>query len=186
MSRPASLRQMLPLGKAEWAEAEAAMHPIRLANGEVFVREGDVARRVGVIEEGIVRYHVLRDGREHVTGFDAEGEVAGDFASFFEGSAAVHTIEAVGPCVLRVLTREAFDDLARRFPALAGVRSAVAETLWVGERVRAAEAQQLTAEERYRRLLERSPHLVQRVPLYHIASYLGVTPEALSRIRARI
>ena len=85
-----------------------------------------------------------------------------------------------------VLTFEAFEDLLGHLPALALARATIAEDLWAGARARAEEAHQLSAEARYRLLLDRSPHLLQRAPLYHIASYLGVTPEALSRIRRRI
>ena len=187
---PATLRDassaLVSLTDDEWGAVEAVLVERHLPAGEAFVREGEVARRTAFVAEGIVRYYTLRDGREHVTGFDAEGEVAGDFGSFFEGTPAVATVEAVEPCLLLVVTFADYERLAERHPALAAVRSRLAERLWAGERARAAEAHQLSAEARYRRLLDRSPHLLQRVPLYHVASYLGVTPEALSRIRRRL
>lgn len=176
----------LDLDAEERAALEAALRPRSLAPGERFILEGDVARVGARIESGVLRYYTVRDGHEHVTGFDVEGAMVGDLASFFLGMPSGHTIEAVEPCRLSVLTYEAFEGLKSAIPALEAVRSMVAEQLWMGERTRAAEAQQLSAEERYRRLAERSPHLLQRVPLYHIASYLGVTPEALSRIRRRL
>ena len=175
-----------PLGDDDWSAVEARLVPVRLSTGDPFLTEGQVRRWVGHVQSGALRYTVGRDGDEHVTAFDFEGEVAGDLAGFFEGSPASATVTAIEPTEIDALTYDAFAALEREVPALKSVRGAVTARLFEGARARATELQQFSAEDRYRRLLERSPHVVQRVPLYHVASYLGVTPEALSRIRRRV
>lgn len=174
------------LSDAEWKATAERLMPVRLAPGETFLAEGETRRQVGFVREGALRYSVLRDGDEHVTAFDFEGDVAGDLDGFFDGAPAIQTITAVEATTLDVLTHDAFEALVRDIPSLASVRGVVSGNLFDGARARAAELQQFTPEERYRRLLARSPRVVQRVPLYHVASYLGVTPEALSRIRRRV
>ncbi|MGB3544868.1 Crp/Fnr family transcriptional regulator [Rubrivirga sp.] len=180
------LAAVVPLSDDEWAAVAERLVPVRLEAGETLAIEGEVRRWVGFVREGALRYSVLRDGTDHVTAFDFEGDVAGDLSGFFDGAPASQTITAVEPSALDVLTHDAFAALVHQVPSLAAVRGAVAGMLFDGARARAAELQQFSAEDRYRRLLARSPRVVQRVPLYHVASYLGVTPEALSRIRRRV
>ncbi len=180
------LTTIVPLTDDEWAAVEGRLRPVRLSAGEPFVTEGQVRRRVGYVHRGVLRHLVLRDGTEHVVGFDFEGDVAGDLGGFFDGAPATNTVSAVEGTDLLALSHDDWAGLAVQVPALRAVRGAIAGRLFEGARARAVEMQQYTAEERYRRLLGRSPHVFQRVPLYMVASYLGVTPEALSRIRRRV
>lgn len=177
---------LVPLTDTEWAAVDARLRPAHLRAGEAFVREGETRRRVGYVCRGVLRHAALRGGAEHVVGFVFEDDVAGDFGSFFDGTPATNAVVAIEATDLLVLSHDDWLAAGRVVPALLGIQTAVASRLFEGARARAVEMQQFTAEARYRRLLARSPHVLQRVPLYMVASYLGVTPEALSRIRRRL
>lgn len=183
----AVLTDLVPsLTDDDWAAVERLVTPVHLAAGEPLVHEGQVCRRVAYIRQGAFVYFTLRDGQKNVTGFDFEGDVAGDLRSFFEAVPAAKTVAALEDSDVLTLSPEQFERLASSNPALKTIRSAMAERLFEGAEARAVEMQTYSAEERYRRLLRRSPHVLQRVPLYMIASYIGITPEALSRIRQRL
>jgi CRP-like cAMP-binding protein len=160
--------------------------PSQLTAGEALVREGEQGKQVAFINHGAVFYSTLRDGRRNVVGFDFEHSMAGDFRSFFENVPATKTVTALEDCEILTLTRAQFEALVEANPDISMLRSTIAEELFKGAEMRVVEMQSFSAEERYRRLLDRSPHLLQRVPLYLLASYIGVTPEALSRIRQRL
>lgn len=183
----AILTDLVPsLSDDEWAAVERLVTPVHLSAGEPLVHEGQVCRRVAYVHQGAFVYFKLRDGQKNVIGFDFEGEIAGDLRSFFEAVPAAKTVMALEDSAGLTLSREQFDMLAKHHPAIYTIRSTMAERLFEGAEARAMEMQTYSAEGRYRRLLRRSPHVLQRVPLYLIASYLGVTPEALSRIRKRL
>ncbi|PEN13043.1 hypothetical protein CRI94_10330 [Longibacter salinarum] len=183
----AVLSDLLPsLTAADWTQVKRLVSPRKLSVGESLVREGHAGHRVAYIYRGAVVYYTLRDGERNVLGFDFEDSFAGDFRSFFDEVPATKTVTALENCEVLVLTRAHFDELAEANRDFRSVRSRMAEELFRGAETRAVEMQSFSAEERYRRLLDRSPHLLQRVPLYLLASYIGVTPEALSRIRQRL
>lgn len=183
----AVLTGLIPsLSDDAWTAVERLVTPARLSAGEPLVEEGRVCRRVAYIHRGAFVYSTLRDGQKNVMGFDFEGDVAGDFRSFFEAVPAAKTVAALEDSDVLMLAQEQFETLAKRHPAFNTIRSVVAEHLFEGAEARAMEMQTYSAEERYRRLLQRSPHVLQRVPLYLVASYIGITPEALSRIRQRL
>ncbi|PEN06295.1 hypothetical protein CRI93_10770 [Longimonas halophila] len=181
------LTDLVPsLSEDEWAAVERGVTPARLSAGEPLVNEGQACRRVAYIRQGAFVYFTLRDGHKNVTGFDFEGDIAGDLQSFFEARPAAKNVVALEDSDVLMLTQQQFKTLVDGNPAFKHIRLAMAERLFEGAQSRAVEMQTYSAEERYRRLLQRSPHVIQRVPLYLIASYIGITPEALSRIRSRI
>lgn len=170
----------------EWATIKRLASPTHLAAGEPLVNEGRVGCRIAYVHKGAFVYFTLHDGHKNVIAFDFEGDIAGDFHSFFEAAPAVKTVAALEDSDVLTLTYEQFEALAERNPEFKQIRATVASQLFEGVQARALEMQQYSAEERYRRLLRRSPHVIQRIPLYMVASYIGVTPEALSRIRRRL
>lgn len=183
----AALTDLVPsLTDEEWMAVENLVSPAHLPANEQLLNEGEVCRRIAYIRQGAFVYFTLRDGQKHVLGFDFEGNIAGDLRSFLESAPAAKTVAALEDSDVLTLSQHQFKALVRRNSSFKKVRSAVAEQLFEGAEARAMEMQAYSAEERYRRLLRRSPHVLQRVPLYLIASYIGVTPEALSRIRQRL
>ncbi|MGB3541805.1 Crp/Fnr family transcriptional regulator [Rubrivirga sp.] len=181
-----SLSPLVDLSDQAWREIEARAVPVEFGRGDVLLRVGERSGRIVWLHSGGVRYYALRDGNEHVTGFDFEGAFAGDYGDFFEGRPASHTAEAIEAVEGLAITSADYRALVELAPGLSALKAVAADRLVEGLRTRASESQQIPAEERYRRLLDRSPHVILRVPQYMVASYLGVTPEALSRIRRRL
>ena len=155
--------------------------------GARFVSQQGCSRLCGMVEEGAFRYLHLDDcGEEHVVGFAFENEFVGDYVSMRIDHPAYVTIEAM--CDSRAVVL-AHDDLETFFHADAGherLGRRVAEHLMAELYERLLQRHTLSPQVRYEALLLRCPRLFEVVPLRDLASYLGVRPETLSRIRRRM
>ena len=109
---------LVPLQADDWAAITRHLRPSRLARAARLVSKGDRDSPVAFVRQGVLRHSTILDGAEHVIGFDFEGEVAGDFGSFFDGAPAARTVTAVEPSDVLVLSRQSYQELARRAPAL--------------------------------------------------------------------
>ncbi|MEM1055952.1 MAG: Crp/Fnr family transcriptional regulator [Bacteroidota bacterium] len=154
--------------------------------GDAWVREGETCREVAFVAQGVLRVYFLAEGDEVTAYFASEGEMVSDYESVLTGEVSRQTIEAVEPTTLAVLRREnmhwAFEHLAHGEK----LGRLIAEKLFLATHRRLASFYLESAEDRYARLLDEQPDLVQRVPQHILASYIGVRPQSLSRIRRRM
>lgn len=172
------------------AEAELMLHlakVMKLKKKEHLFMEGQVARYVGFVNKGCLRYYRLDEtGEEHIVYFAVEEWWIGDLSSFYSGQPSTFNLQALEPCEMFLYTKETFETVRRDIPAFdlyAKIRHAKAtdarlDTM-MSQRADSAEA-------RYTKLLDGFPDIFQRVPQHYIASYLGFQPQSLSRIRKKM
>ncbi len=139
------------------------------------------------VQQGLLfSFKTLDNGERQVIQFAKEQYWIADLCSFFSGSTALFSIAALEDCVLWEITRQDFDRVCRQFPAMETFFRLNFQQSYVNTLIRLSDAYSTDAELRYGRLLETQPDLLQRVPQYLIASYLGILPSSLSRIRSRV
>lgn len=159
----------------------------RAAPGSVLQAPGQPLRAVWFVEQGLLRsYFSGADGRERNRAFHPEAQWAGTPPPHGPTAPATFAVEALEPSSLVELSYEALSDCLRQWPALRhGLTDALAANL---DAMTQRESSLLmdSAEQRYRRFLAEQPELAKRVPLNQVASYLGITDVALSRIRRRM
>lgn len=158
--------------------------PRQLARGEVLVRPGDHEQRIAFVQRGLLRHYYWREDEEITFLFRPELTVAGCYECVFEGRPTQSWLEAVEPTDLLLVPFAVFA-LA---PSLE-VQTAIARLLQaqlVAVLHRLESLLLLSPEERYLHLVQQRPDLVHRVPLKLLASFIGITPGSLSRIRARL
>jgi CRP-like cAMP-binding protein len=166
----------------------AAGREVEVARGKAILKAGDVADRLFFIERGLLRYYYLdaASGDERTGQFFDAGMVVTDAASFLTGAPATQTVEAIEPSTLYALPKEALLQAYDADHAIERFGRKMVEGGFLGSQRRAANLLNLSPHDRYRHFLETRPEIARRVPQYLVASFLGITPESLSRIRGRL
>jgi CRP-like cAMP-binding protein len=170
----------------EWQALERNLHPVKLRKKEHFLREGEVCTRYGFIMKGSVRLYFLVDGEEICKDLLFEKTFTGSLASFTLQKPALFNIAAIEETTLLQIHRQPLQDLFERYACWQKLGRLMAESLAIRKEMREIAFLKDSPQERYRKLLEEQPMVLQRVPLHYIASYLGMKPETLSRIRNKI
>ncbi len=154
--------------------------------GTFLIKEGEIATQCYFNLKGCVRQFYLIDGDERTTNFYTEGESISSALSNLEQTPVKYYLECIEDTTLSVGTQEQEEEMYRRFPRLQSVcRVEVEKKLGLYQEMLASYIT-TSPEERYLKLLKERPDLLTRVPQYQLASYIGVKPESLSRIRRRI
>jgi len=155
-----------------------------LKRKEFLLQEGQVCRYYGFVVSGCLRTYAVDDaGKEHNLQFAAENDWAVDIGSFYSGKPGKLFIEAVEPSQLLLLEKCDVIDFYKLYAKFVRYFKVIFENKFVEMQNRVLQNISSTAEERYMAFLEQYPGLSNRLSSVHIASYLGVTPEFLSKIR---
>lgn len=159
----------------------------RISKKGYYLRAGECCHAKAYLSRGCTRNFVLDEhGHERVVQFGFEDWWLGDFESYYSGKPAVTNIQMLEDSEVLIISKDNFLKSEQEIPKLKQwythkmLRSASASMN------RIVEMKTLTAEERYVNLLEKQPHIFQRIPLQYIASYLNIEPQSLSRMRNRL
>ena len=135
------------------------------------------------IESGIIRYFQVYDGKEVTGQFFFEGGWYTDLDSFLSNSYSRQTAQAIESTSLLYISKQNLDKLYKEIPQFERLGRLIAEQAFIGLRKKMDIHTLLDAKERYLNLLKHRPKVIRRIPQYYIASYLGIRPASLSRIR---
>jgi len=154
--------------------------------GAILLREGQVSDLCYFVLQGCVRQYYLVDGVEKTTNFFTEGQPITSYEGTFKKAPSKFYLSCVEDSMLSVGTQEDEAALFQQFPQFEFICRLATEEELGKSQGKLAEFILSSPEERYLNLLKTRPDLLDRVPQYQLASYLGVAPESLSRIRKRI
>lgn len=180
-----TIRQIIPLHEKDTTLIHTLFRPLLLAKGDYFVQPGQVCPCVGFIQTGLMRYFVNQDGDEKIYSFGLENDFVCDYESFLSQRPCLRAIQAIEDSSIVVIS---FASLQRLFAELThGERfgRVVIEQIFVKTIGQLVSLYTDSPEVRYQAFLDEYPTLSARITQYHIASYVGVKPQSLSRIRAR-
>lgn len=153
---------------------------------EFLLNIGNVCKESFFIVNGLIRYYHLIDGEEVTGQFFFEGSWYSDYESFLLGTTSTQYIQALEKSEVAVLSKTVLQKLYIEIPKFEKFGRLMAENAFIGLRKRTEIYTHLTPEERYLKLIQQRPKVIERVPQHYIASYLGMKPQSLSRIRKRI
>lgn len=177
-------KSSMKLSEDECNQIMAKLKPKKLRKRQYFLQEGDVCKYMGFIVKGATRMFAVDErGHEHILHFGLEDWWVGDYESFYLLTPSKYFVEALEEVEMILVTNEQLQELAGTIPAIAAMLDSLNRGAVIANNKRMHAAISFTAEERYEDLARTYPHFFQRFPQNMIASYLGISPETLSRIR---
>lgn len=151
--------------------------------GEHLLKEGQICRYNNYVHQGLVMYYTLQDGEIKPVDFAIEGEWVAYMKSFSDQSIGDMNIVALEPLEVYSISYDNLQEIFKQHPQLIAVQLQSLQEALAQVTQHANNLASLPAQARYQRLVENHPQWVQRVPQYHLAAYLGIRPQSLSRIR---
>jgi CRP-like cAMP-binding protein len=179
------ISQYCKLSDAALSGLESVLKKNELAKGTMLVSEGRVCSQVYFLEKGCVRGYYTLEGKEITYWFAFENTFVTSLYSFITRKPGAENIQLLEDCVLWSVSHADLQRLYNNFPDIERLGRVIHERYYVMLEERFLSIHFKEARERYDALLKNTPHILQRVPLGFVASYLGITQETLSRIRSK-
>ena len=182
-----NIGQYVSLTPAEEEMILAAFEPRKLKKKQFLVQAGEDCRFLNFVTAGCFRsYYTTPEGSEYIVQFAVEGWWINDNESFLQGVPALFDIEALEASEVLRISREKLGELYTAVPALERFFRIIYQRSFISLQKRVIAGMSQSAEERYTNFMDKYPEIASRVPQYHLAAYLGMTPEFLSKIRQQL
>lgn len=178
--------QFVPYTEEEWKAHQGALTRRWLKKGEFLLTEGQICNHVSFINKGYFRTYNMVFDEERTQFFAFENEYTTDYCSFVTRKPSRDNIIAMEDAEVLQLEYTAMQSLYEKYPVWQKFGRLIAEYVFVFTAYRSQDLLLRSPEELYRQLMQEKPFILERVPLKYVASFLGITPEALSRIRKRL
>src|SRR5690606_38795116 len=181
-----TLKKIIPFDPEPLGQLVSKFSETDLRKGSPFAKKGEYSKQIAIVKSGWLRaYYRKENGEQYNKTFFTEGSFVGAYSSLVTGTKNLIDIDCLTDCKLWVASYENITGLYDRYPQTERLARILAERFVVNKEKREIELATLDAKERYAIFLQEYPGLDQLIPQYHIASYLGVSPTQLSRIRAQ-
>jgi CRP-like cAMP-binding protein len=179
------IKNYYPLSEAAQLALQDCFEKKVLPKNGLLLQEGQVCRHLYFLEKGALRGFYNSDGKEITHWFGFENDFVTSFHSFITQQPAVENIQLLESCELWSIAKDTLTALFNQHHEIERLVRIAYEKYYIRLEERFVNGQFKTAAERYENLLQDTPHILERVPLGCVASYLGITQETLSRIRSR-
>ena len=180
-----TIRQIISVSEDEAQLLQQLFTEKQLEKGDHFLGEGQVCRSVAMIKSGLVRYYINDDGNEGTYYFGREADFVCDYESFLPQVPTNKNIQALEDTALYLISYDGLQQLHKGLKEGERLGRLAIEQIFVNNIQQLSSFYKDSAEVRYQRFLKTYAAITQRVPQYYIASYVGIKPQSLSRIRKR-
>jgi len=181
-----TLQKIIPFEQETLERFLGCFSEKQLKKGAVFTKKGAYAKHIAFVNTGVLRAYYSNDKGEYYNKtFFTETDFVGAYSSLVTRQKNLIDIDCLTDCTLLVADFATITDLYASHPTIERLARLLAERFFVQKEKREIELVTLEAKDRYLIFKEEHPQLEQRIPQYHIASYLGITPTQLSRIRGQ-
>ncbi len=171
--------------KTNWLKFQDLLVEREIASKTTLLQEGEISNCVHYIKKGCLRQCFNKDGKDITFQFFFEGQAVASIDSFINNQPSLFTIESIEPSIIFSLSKDNFEQLQRIYPELSnGFQDLMFQRFKNYSQLFLSQIKN-TPRERYEDLINNHPEIIERVPQHYIASYLGITPVSLSRIRNR-
>ena len=163
---------------------ESVLVPMKFAKGEIILKEGDVCEHVYYVERGLTCQFYFKNGKELTEHIGVEHSIVMCIESLFMEKPTHLQLEALEPTLIYAMPKRKLEEVALHNVNIQILFRKILEESLIISQVHADMLRFETAQDRYLKLCKLSPQVVLRAPLVYVASYLQMTPETLSRVRA--
>jgi CRP-like cAMP-binding protein len=171
--------------KANWTKFQDLFVERKIITKTILLKEGEISRQIFFIKKGCLRQWFNKEGKDITFQFFFEGQPVASIDSFLSNQPSMFTIESIEPSILLSISKDNFEQLCRLYPELKdGFQEYIFQRFSNYAHLFLSRIKDSPAE-RYDDLIQNHPEIIKRVPQHYIASYLGITPISLSRIRNR-
>lgn len=157
-----------------------------LKKGEFLIQPGQICDWTGMVVSGAFRNYQTIEGKEIVTQFFLPGMVISDYISYVTDQKSLVSIDAIQQGEVWLINKQDANEISKKWPRFYELIIRYLNLIYIQNYERAISLQLDSAETRYLKLMATRPEIVRQIPVYMIASYLGLSPEALSRIRKKL
>ena len=179
--------EKVPLTGEEEAFIKQYLTPKKLRKKQYILQKGDICKHICMVEKGAMKAYLLDEtGNEHITAFAIEGWTISDLSSFMKQEHATLNIDAIEDCELVLISKAAHDELLLKMPKYESYTRILITDAYIALQQHTTHIIHLPVEERYTAFTQMCQSIFQRVPQHMIASFMGLSPETLSRVRSRI
>lgn len=183
----AHILKRINLTDEEFTRATTFFIPKKIRKHQFLLNEGDICKYLAYVTKGCLRqYTIDAQGEEHVVQFAVEDWWISDMYSTLTGEPATYNIDALEDSEVLLLERGLHEKLCTEIPTFERFFRLLLESNLIAKERRIIGSLSMSAEEQYLRMMRSYPNITQRVPQNQIASYLGITPQSLSRIRKEL
>jgi CRP/FNR family transcriptional regulator, anaerobic regulatory protein len=181
-----SINRFITLSDDECCQLADLFHPLKLDKKEPWIHHGDMFTDIVFVIKGCLRTYFVKNGQERTSQFFFENSWYTDYESWVTRQPTCVSVEALEQTELMLLPFRELERLYEENPKFERVGRLMAEDTIIRIRNRNISLLNDSPEERYLQLMQQRPKVIKRVPQHLIASYLGIEPETLSRIRKKI
>ena len=174
-----------PIGDAAWNAFSAKLTLVKLPAGEPYIDLGDPCDRFGILSSGLLKaYYITSKGDEFIHAFISEWEPCTAYAGALTGNPSSAIFETIEESVILEVSVGHFRSLFEEFPEWNHIGRILIEREYIAKIRRIGELLTLSSQERFDMFVHSNAHLLGRLKQFHVAAYLGIRPESLSRLRA--
>lgn len=184
----AYIDQVAPVSDADWETFSSKLVARTFKKKEILVSAGQVENYISFIQEGSVRLFIPKEesDKEITFGFCFENQFVSAYDSFLTRDPSSHTVQALTDISILSISYRDLQEVYAKTTIGNHIGRLTAEELFITKSKRLQSLLDQTASERYKSLFKERPQLLKEIPLKYVSSYIGVTPQALSRIRKKI
>ncbi|MBS7563011.1 Crp/Fnr family transcriptional regulator [Mucilaginibacter sp. Bleaf8] len=182
----AFIRQIVQPNAEEWEAFANIVQVKQLRKKQLLLEKGQTCNFIAFINTGVIREYSFQNGKETTVDFVSDNQFITDYQSFIMKTPTIQYLEALTDVDLLILRKEGINSLFDKYKVWERFGRLIIERVFCGVEAKRKKIIATTHEEQYRDFAAAYPQIVQQVPQYYIASYLGVTPEHLSRIRKKV
>ena len=178
--------EFVKLSDEEWHAFSTKLVEVDYPKNSLILAKGEVESHLSFINKGVMRYFVEKNDSQHTIGFSFSNEFGCAYDSFLTRRPVRYYVESLAPTQGWKIS---FEDLQLAYQETENgneIGRYLAEQLYMNQLSKVISQKHYSAEERYLELIDKKPHYLEQIPLKHIASYIGVTPQTLSRIRRNL